>query len=138
VRDSKPTVSDIDKAPETLPVVVEQPVAPSPLDELRGRFEIVADDNFRLKTENAALNQRLKTKGEIDRLLRPYANRVFGFLCAYGFVATVLLILNGFHWHGFTLSDSVLNVVVGSTAVSAIGLVGLVVNGLFGAANKAS
>lgn len=41
--------------------------------------------------------------------------------------------MHGFSRVGFVISDVVLSVIAGSTAVAAIGLVGFVVSGLFGA-----
>lgn len=67
-----------------------------------------------------------------NRILRTrYASYVFKFLVGYsGFCASVVL-LNGFHAFGFALADGVVSTLVGSTAVSAIGLVATVVAGLF-------
>jgi hypothetical protein len=131
----KPTVEDIDKAPENLPVPVAAPDDPEIVMDLHARFSEIANENFGLKAENISLKGRLETKTAIDSLLGPYSNKVFTFLCFYGLVAFLLLLLNGFHLGGFNLDPSVLKFIVGSTAVSAIGLVGLVIRGMFGVAN---
>jgi succinate dehydrogenase/fumarate reductase cytochrome b subunit len=66
------------------------------------------------------------------RLIEPYVKAVFCFVTAYcGFVGIVLLIA-GWKAGGFDLSDAILGVIAGSTAVSVIGLIGLVITGLFG------
>ena len=65
-------------------------------------------------------------------MMRPYADRVFRFLLGYCAVVVGLILLDGFQVAGFGISDPVLGVIAGSTAVAAIGLVGFVVSGLFG------
>ena len=131
----KASLDDIASAPESLPAVLpESPRAE--LVELKPRFDQLADENFALKADKAELKQRLSTKAAIDGLLAPYSNKVFVFLCSYGVAAFILLLLNGFHLHGFSLDTTVMSFVVGSTAVSAIGLVGLVIRGIFGVVEK--
>jgi hypothetical protein len=131
VPDKRPTLSDIDTAPEALPVVQAQEGALVPATDLQERFLELANYNFELKAENTALTQQLRSKEKIHNLMTPYANKVFWFLCAYGLACLTLLLLDGFHTWGFDSPDSVMQVVVGSTAVSAIGLVGLVIKGMF-------
>jgi hypothetical protein len=130
----KPSLSDIDKAPETLPAVVPEEVPGELIIDFQARFSEVTNLNFDLQIENAALRSRLETKAAIDSLLGPYSNKVFAFLCCYGLAAFILLLLSGFQVAGFTLDPAVMSFVVGSTAVSAIGLVGLVIKGIFGVA----
>ena len=65
------------------------------------------------------------------QLIKPYAWAVLQFLCGYGAVVAALLFFQGFKTAGFHLNDTVMGVIVGSTAVSAIGLVLTVVRGLF-------
>ena len=65
-------------------------------------------------------------------LRKKYAGHAFRFLtwwmtCVGGFV-----LLQGFGFLGFTLSDLVLSTIVGGTAVAVIGLGHAVVKGLFG------
>jgi len=68
------------------------------------------------------MNRRLRWK---------YAGWVFCYLVCYSMFVGVLLIGSGFNIFGFTLAESVLNFLVGSTAASAIGLVLAVTTGLF-------
>lgn len=93
-----------------------------------------------LAAENAALQaevEKLRGKKTYDDvradLMEPYANKVFWFLVAYCLFVGGLLVMKGFKLAGFDLSDTVAGIIAGSTAVSAIGLVGFVVSGLFGA-----
>ena len=61
-----------------------------------------------------------------------YAHRVFMFMSIYTVAAFLLVLLSGQSvLDVFELPDSVLITIVGSTAVSVIGLVGIVVRGLF-------
>ena len=71
-------------------------------------------------------------------MMRPYANRVFNFLVGYCLFVGAVVLLDGFKYRGFDLSDGVLSVIAGSTAASAIGLVGFVVSGLFKPQNEKS
>lgn len=76
---------------------------------------------------------RVSASSEVARaaLIKPYAWAVLKFLCAYGGVVGVLLFFQGFGGDRFHINDGVMGVVVGSTAVAAIGLVHTVVKGLF-------
>jgi polyferredoxin len=67
-----------------------------------------------------------------NRVLRfRYAKAVYRYLAWYSSFSLILLILSGFKPWGFSLPENVLSLIVGSTAVAAIGLVGFVVQGLF-------
>ena len=65
-----------------------------------------------------------------------HAKWVFGYLCIYSAVVFFLLISAGYSWGGFTLPETVLGYLVGSTAASAIGLVLAVTHGLFAGNGK--
>jgi hypothetical protein len=96
--------------------------------ELVGKL---AAENGELRAELARLKAK-ETYDDVRRdLMKPYATRVFRFLICYCTFVGVTLLLQGFHLWGFNLSDTVMAVISGSTAASAIGLVGFVVNGLF-------
>ena len=72
-----------------------------------------------------------------DRKLREeQANKVFGFAVAYCAFAAFFLFLSGSKEIEFELSDTVLAVVAGSTAVAAISQIGFVTHGLFGIRSK--
>jgi len=69
---------------------------------------------------------------KINRRLRwKYAGWVFCYLVGYSAVVGALLVFSGFGIFGFSLPESVLSFLVGSTAASAIGLVLAVTHGLF-------
>jgi hypothetical protein len=68
----------------------------------------------------------------VNRRLRwKYARWVFCYLVCYSIFVGGVLIISGFGICGFVLSETVLSTLVGSTAVSAIGLVLAVTTGLF-------
>jgi len=97
------------------------------------------DDQDRL--EEAALSRHRAetariTESNLDarvnrRMRNNYAKAVFCFLIGYCAFAGVIVLLEGWHLFGFGLPVVALTALVGSTAVSAIGLVGIVVSGLF-------
>ena len=71
---------------------------------------------------------------ESDRKLREsYASRILGFLYCYSVVVGILVVASGLQvpWLPFELPGEVLALLVGSTAASAIGLVGFIARGLF-------
>jgi hypothetical protein len=71
-------------------------------------------------------------------LMAPYANKVFMFVVAYCLVVGLIVVGDGFGDGVFHLSDTVLGIIAGSTAVSVIGLIGIVVSGLFGVGRSKS
>jgi hypothetical protein len=95
----------------------------------------LADLAARLE-EAEAENERLRGKQTVDEvkagMMKPYADRVYWFVVGYCAVVAVILVFSGFRVGGFGLSDTTLGIIAGSTAVSVIGLIGIVVSGLFG------
>ena len=61
----------------------------------------------------------------------PYANKVFVFMCAYSGFVGLFLLMNAFGLFKIPADGSVMEFLVGSTAATVIGLVGMVVTGLF-------
>lgn len=90
--------------------------------------------------ETQAENDRLKAGPDIDavraRMLEPYVNKVFNFVAAYCAIVAALLIAHGIKCVGFALPETILAIISGSTAISVIGLIGLVITGLFGAKRR--
>lgn len=108
--------------------IVEQKPAPDEKDRLE-------DDVLRgrqRRAEIGALEQANRDRVATRRLRYRYAKQVYRYLCFYTVGAATLLVLTGFKkLTYFEIPDAVLTVIVGSTAVAAIGLVGFVVSGLF-------
>ncbi|MDC1521867.1 hypothetical protein N8446_06080 [Planktomarina temperata] len=129
----KISVEDMDNALDHL--VPEE----STSEQTRTVFDRLSDvglEDFQLKQTVAELEQKLRTKDILDGLIEPYAGRAFNFMCVYsGFVGSVLL-LDSFNISGFEMDPTVQAYLVGSTAVTVIGLVGMVLTGVFVGARK--
>ncbi|MEO5805067.1 hypothetical protein [Devosia sp.] len=122
----KITVEDIDTAPLSTDGDEVQDAA-----YWREQHRRVAEEKAQLQASHDKLERRVRTTEILDDLIEPYAFRTFLFMCAYcGFVALAIL-AHGWHWGGFILPNSVLDFLVGSTAVTVIGLVGMVLTGIF-------
>jgi len=108
-------------------------------EQTRTVFDRLSDvglENFQLKQTVAELEQKLRTNDILDGLIEPYAGRAFNFMCVFsGFVGSVLL-LDSFNISGFEMDPTVQAYLVGSTAVTVIGLVGMVLTGVFVGARK--
>ena len=78
----------------------------------------------------------IKTRGTLDSLIKPYADKTFWFMCIYCGGVAVMLLLHGFKISRFSLPDNVLGFLVGSTAATVIGLVGMVLTGIFVGARR--
>lgn len=131
-RPEKVSLHDLDKAP------LSAPPKPSTvgIEEWRERFSEVADENANLKIEMVALRQKLNTKDILDKLLEPYASRAFWYMCVYSLGVFLLILMNGFGCFRNEIPESVMNFLVGSTAATVIGLVGMVLTGIFVGARK--
>jgi polyferredoxin len=86
------------------------------------RQKRAAIEGLREDNRNKQANRALRWK---------YATWVFVYLICYSLFAAAMLLLHGFQLFGFVLPDVALGALIGSTAVSAIGLVASVVTGLF-------
>lgn len=91
-------------------------------DSLGQEIRKVGLEGLREDNRNKKANRRLRWR---------YAKWVFRYLVTYSIFAAIIVVLHGFGIGGFVLPDIVLGALVGSTAVSAIGLVAAVVSGLF-------
>ncbi len=137
-----PNISVIDNSPSLIDdgkdVSKEEDVA-----SYKELIEKLGRENSNLKklveelgSENFNFDEELKREElynlELYRKLREkYAKYVFRFLVFYCIIVFALIILHGFSICNFKLHSSVLVTIAGSTAVSAIGLVGIVITGLF-------
>lgn len=128
--DTKPlTPDDIDNAPNEV-VVSGSDTLVSESDLRRALSQVgLEKDAIQAKLENT--ERRVRTIEILDELIEPYARRSFIFMCAYCGVVGLILLLNGFTGIAFTLPENVLTFLVGSTATTVIGLVGMVLTGIF-------
>lgn len=83
------------------------------------------------KAKAKALEEANEDSASFRSLREKYAGWVYSYLVGYSSVCALLLTADGWKWWYFDLPDSVLEYLVGSTAVSAIGLVLAVTHGLF-------
>ena len=111
-KDLMPDVKDI----ESGRFAVENKEKPNEFDH---------SENERLLVEN------IKDIQSVRGLRETYAAGILISLACYAVIVIVFLLLGGFSIYGFTLPDMVLITLVGSTAVAAIGLVGIIAKGLF-------
>ena len=134
--DNKPPISvdDIDSAPSSLPNPASVP--DWEFTELLQAFARVTSEKATIEDENFRLKRALTSKEKLDELITPYANRTFIFMCIYCAVVALLLIASGIKSSGFQLEDGVLKVLTGSTGVTVLGLVGMVLTGIFVGARK--
>lgn|GEM_PF-2988834 len=126
---SQVTAQDIENAPSTVPATIGDTQVSR--DDIFTKFVEVSDENSDLKLENEQLRAGRKTSDILDDLIKPYAKRTFVFMCAYCSVVGITLILHGFDGVKFSLPETVLTFLVGSTATTVIGLVGMVLTGIF-------
>lgn len=133
------TVKDIDRAPNRLPSAAEKTYTAEEFDKLLNRVSELADENDGLRDANKQLKSRNEAADELNKLIGPYAAKAFYFMCGYSAVVGALVFFSGANFWGlgqFKLEDGVLEYLVGSTAVTVIGLVGMVLTGVFVGARK--
>jgi len=100
-------------------------------DQLREAFIRVSSEKDALLTENVRLASNARTTEILDDLIKHYASRAFWFMVGYcGFVG-IFLAAYAFGCFPKEIPASVLNFMVGSTATTVIGLVGMVLTGIF-------
>ncbi|MBD8892103.1 hypothetical protein [Roseibium litorale] len=128
------SLKDLDKAPVTTkPSETDVSVSP---EDYRNAFTRVSEENSELKIEIETLKKTIRTTEILDGLIEPFAKNTFRFMCAYcGFVGVVIA-MNAFGCFKNSISDSVFQILVGSTAATVIGLVGMVLTGIFVGARK--
>lgn len=125
------------KPPARDPAFIEtstqlEPLGSSAAADQRALTAELLAQNEALRAENESLKWR-KTYDDVRaEMMQPYAGKVFNFLVCYCLFVGAIILLAGFRVGGFAISDTVLGIIAGSTAASAIGLVGFVVSGLFG------
>lgn len=131
------TLDDIDNAPDDAAMSDGDRLVD--VSDYRNALARVGNERDELKAELEKTQKRVRTVEILDQLIEPMAKRSFGFMCAYCGVVGLLVGLHGFKARGFNLPESVLQFLVGSTATTVIGLVGMVLTGIFvGARNGKS
>ena len=124
------TLADIERAPTDLPAP-EAAVDAQSVANLLKKVQTLSEENEKLESDLRQARRDKRTTEMLDSLIQPFAGATFIFMIAYcGFVACLLLdqekSKNFRH-----ISDEVMKVLVGSTAVTVIGLVGMILTGIF-------
>ncbi len=133
--ENSPSISDIDTAPANLPLS-DSPVPFDEFEKLRVKFTEVTALNEELRSEVAQLKRVNRTAAKLDSLIKPYAFRTFCFMCCYCVGVAAILLLQGFGAFRAPLAEGVIQVLVGSTAATVLGLVGMVLTGIFVGARR--
>lgn len=128
------TLDDLDNAPDDAVVGAGDTLVS--IDDYRNRLAIVGNERDALQAELEKVQKRVRTIEILDDLIEPMAKRSFGFMCVYCGVVGALVALHGFGVCDFKLPVSVLQFLVGSTATTVIGLVGMVLTGIFVGARR--
>lgn len=133
------TVADIDRAPNKLPDRPDITLTHEKYDRLLNDIGRLGQENTDLREENQTLRNHKHATEELNKLIAPYAGKAFWFMCSYSAVVALFLACSGaefWQFEHFRLDTSVLEFLVGSTAVTVIGLVGMVLTGIFVGARK--
>ncbi|WP_217350999.1 MULTISPECIES: hypothetical protein [unclassified Ruegeria] len=106
------------------------------MEEINAAFSRVTEENAALKEENNRLKKKVRTTEILDDLMKPYAGKAYIFMCSYSAFVGIFLLLDAFGCFHKPVETSVLEFLVGSTAATVIGLVGMVLTGIFVGARK--
>ncbi|OED46645.1 hypothetical protein AB838_19125 [Rhodobacteraceae bacterium (ex Bugula neritina AB1)] len=128
------SVDDIDNAPRGVPASgTDVPVS---IEDLSAALSRVSDEKAALEQELEETRKKVRTTEILDDLIEPYAKKAYRFMCAYSSFVGLYLLLYGFGCFKKEVAPSVMEFLVGSTAVTVIGLVGMVLTGIFVGARK--
>ena len=85
----------------------------------------------RFRLQNAELEESIANLKADRGLRKKYADNAFRFLVCFSAFSALVLIAQGSPWIPFKLGENIVIALIGSTAVSVVGLVGWVARGLF-------
>lgn len=105
-------------------------------DDLTVTLARISEENSQLKQDLDAATKKIRTTEILDELLEPSARKAFNYMFVYSGSVGLILLMNGFGCFVNKLDAEVLKFLVGSTAVTVIGLVGMVLTGVFIGARK--
>jgi hypothetical protein len=107
------------------PLIEEQPNTPNELAcEEKGFYDenTHRSDLRRITVKNAKLNLKLRRK---------YAKYILWMTAAWMLLIYILLLLEGFGFWGFHLSDAIMLTAIGSTTANVVGMLYIIVNYFF-------
>lgn len=128
---SRVTREQIESILRRTDTVIKEKSSADSIDQLEVTRTEIAKSETKTEERYNALAEKIKDVQSYRILREEYAKKSFYYLCIYTLASFTFVLTSGFEWHGFKLPSEVLCVIVGSTAVSAIGLVRTVVKGLF-------
>ena len=105
---------------------------------LEDRFRELSQRHDTLKAEYDSLKTNNDTINILNDLMKPSANKAFWYMFVYSGFVGLVLIMNGFGCFKIGLDPEVLKFLVGSTAATVLGLVGMVLTGIFVGARRHS
>ncbi|MEM8770430.1 MAG: hypothetical protein AAGD92_02160 [Pseudomonadota bacterium] len=126
---SPPSLEDIDRAP--LEPAKKQLPSLEEYDAIWSRFHEVANRNFELEEKISKLKREQRTADIFNDLAKPAATNAFRFMCAYAAIVGVIVLMDGANAFGFDLEPDLMQILVGSTAITVIGLFASVLTGIF-------
>lgn len=132
--DDPVNVGDIDTAPDDAAVIPTDTQVSA--EDYQSAIARIGEEKDAIQAELDAARQKAKTIEILDSLIKPYAERTFYFMCVYCGVVALMLLMHGCEFSKFKLPESVLQFLVGSTATTVIGLVGMVLTGIFVGARR--
>ena len=100
---------------------IKVPDLPKPSEAVREYSDLEAEH---YKTHTTGLKQDIAER-------KTYAYRIFVLICCWLIAVFLLLIAEGFAFHGFALSNAVVLAVIGSTTVNVLGIFYIVTHYLF-------
>lgn len=132
-------LSDIKSAPITIDPVDGELLpddSPDQLVQALNRHRDLSQKYEDLKDQYAILRRKDETAQILNSQIKPLTDNSFKFMRAYSAIVGGILLLDGCAFISFELDASTLNFLVGSTATTVIGLVGMVLSGVFLNARK--
>lgn len=124
------TLEDLDRAPDTV-TPPSYPANSEDAEKVWKAFTEISREKFTLEAEISRLKRDAQTTKTLNDLAKPYAVNAFRFMCCYSGCVFVLLLLDGFSIVPFDLEQGLMQLLVGSTAATVIGLVATVLSGIF-------
>jgi len=101
------------------------------LEKITKAFWRATEENARLKQEMEKIKKQARTTEILDQLMVPSATKAFRYMFAYSGAVGIILLMNSFGIFPNPLAPEVLKFLVGSTAATVLGLVGMVLAGIF-------
>lgn len=100
------------------------------------KFNKLSVEKFDLLEEMNSLKAEVRTSQTLDRLIHPFANKAYWFMVFYCVFVGAVVIKDAMHDGKFAVQPDITKILIGSTAANVLGLVGMVLTGVFVGARK--